>query len=149
MNMRAGRKMGLIFAMSIALASGLAVSGLLTTSKTLSSSGSVKAINVEVFWDNECTQAVSSVDWGTPEPGESIENTVFVKNTGNAPMNLSQYTSGWNPVDAESYLTLSWDLEGMVISANEVLQAVLTLYVSSDISGITDFAFNIIIEGTG
>jgi len=147
--MRAGRKIGLIFAMSIALASGLAVSGLLTTSKTLSSSGSVKAINVEVFWDNECTQAVSSVDWGTPEPGESIEKTVFVKNTGNAPMNLSQSTSGWNPVDTESYLTLSWDLEGMIISANEVLQAVLTLHVSSDISGITDFAFNIIIEGTG
>jgi hypothetical protein len=72
-----------------------------------------------------------------------------VKNTGNAPMNLSQYASGWNPVDAEFYLTLSWDLEGMVISADEVLQAVLTLHVSSDISGITDFAFNIIIEGTG
>ncbi len=147
--MRAGRKMGLIFAMSIALASGLAVSGLLTTSKTLSSSGSVKAINVEVFGDNECTQAVSSVDWGTPGPGESIEKTVFVKNTGNAPMNLSQSTSAWNPVDTESYLTLSWDLEGMIISADEVLQAVLTLHVSSDISGITDFAFNIIIEGTG
>lgn len=147
--MRAGRKIGLIFAMSIALVSGLAVSGLLTTSKTLSSSGSVKAINVEVFWDNACTQAVSSVDWGTPGPGESIEKIVFVKNTGNAPMNLVQYASGWNPVDVEFYLTLSWDLEGMVISADEVLQAVLTLDVSSDISGITDFAFNIIIEGTG
>ena len=149
MNMRAGRKIGLIFAMSIAMVSGLAVSGLLTTSKTLSSSGSVKAINVEVFWDNACTQAVNSVDWGTPGPGESIEKIVFVKNTGNAPMNLVQYTSGWNPVDTEFYLTLSWDLEGMVISADAVLQAVLTLDVSSDISGITDFAFNIIIEGTG
>ncbi len=63
-DLRLMSKSGLIVAVLLALLSGFTVSGLLTTSKTLSSSGSVKAINVEVYWDGLCTQVVNSVDWG-------------------------------------------------------------------------------------
>lgn len=139
----------LLLVVSLALVSGLAVFGLLTTQKILSSTGSVKAINVEVYWDFECTQVVSSVDWGTPGPGDSVNKTVYVKNTGTAPMTLNMFCSGWSPVEAESYLSVSWDREGAVLGAGEVVQAVLTLSVSDMITGITDFSFNIVIEGTG
>ena len=150
MDMRYKPKIG-ILALSIALAlfGSLAVTGLLTTSKTLSSTGSVKGINVEVYWDSLCTQVVSSVDWGTPEPGESLNKMMYVKNTGNSQMTLSMSCSAWNPAEAESYLTLSWDREGAMIIADEVISAVLTLSVSDSIVGITDFSFNIVIEGTG
>jgi len=143
------KNLGILVAVVLALASSLVVSGLLTVSKTLSSTGSVKAINVEVFWDLACTQVVSSIDWGTPEPGDSIDRTVYVKNTGNAPMNVSLSASGWVPVEAGNYLTMSWDREGAEIAADEVVQAVLTLDVSGSITGITDFSFDIVIEGTG
>ena len=139
----------LLLAASLALVGGLAVSGLLTVSVTLSSTGSVKAINVEVYWDFECTQVVNSIDWGTPEPGDSVAKTVYVKNTGTAPMTLSMSCSGWNPVEAGNYLTLSWDREGAILDAGAVVPAVLTLTVSDTVSGITDFSFNIVIEGTG
>jgi hypothetical protein len=139
----------LIFAVFIALVSSLAVSGLLVTQKVLSSSGSVKAINVEVYWDVECTQVVTSIDWGNPEPGDSLNRTIYVKNTGSAPMTLSMSCSGWSPVEAENYLTLTWDKEGAQVDAGVVVQAVLTLSVSESVSGFTDFSFNIVIEGSG
>ena len=139
----------LLLSAVIALAGGLAVSGLLTTSRTLSSSGSVKAINVEVYWDIECTQVVNSVDWGTPEPDDTINRTIYLKNTGNAQMTLNLNASGWDPIEAGDYLTLSWNRQGSSIDADEVVEAVLTLTVSDSITGITDFSFNIVIEGTG
>ena len=139
----------LLLTISVAIVSGLAVSGLLTASVTLSSTGSVKGINVEVYWDAGCTQVVSSVDWGTPEPGDSDVETVYIRNSGTAPMTLSMSCSGWSPVEAGNYLTLSWDREGAILDAGAVVPAVLTLTVSDTVSGITDFSFNIVIEGTG
>jgi hypothetical protein len=109
----------------------------------------VKSINVEVFWDQGCTDEVSVVDWGAPSPGDSVDKIVYVYNSGTAPMNLSLYTSDWAPSEASSYLNLSWDREGSVVNAGEVLAATLTLRVSPETSGITDFSFNIIIEGSG
>ena len=147
--MKNSKNLGILVAVVLALASSLVVSGLLIVSKTLSSTGSVKAINVEVFWDLACTQVVSSIDWGTPEPGDSVDRTVYVKNTGSAPMNVSLSASGWVPAGAGSYLTMSWDREGAEVAADEVVQALLTLDVSGSITGITDFSFDIVIEGTG
>ncbi len=148
-DMKYKKNLGIISVVVLAIASGLVVSGLLTVSKTLSSTGSVKAINVEVYWDFACTQVVSSIDWGTPEPGDSINQTVYVKNSGTAPMNLSLSTSGWVPVEAGNYLTLSWDREGTEVAADGVVQALITMDVSGSITGITDFSFDIVIEGTG
>ena len=141
--------LGIVAIVVMAISSGLLVSGLLTASKVLSSYGSVKTINVEVYWDFACTQVVGLIDWGTPEPGDTLSWTVYVKNSGSAPMNVSLMTGGWSPEAAGSYLTVSWDQEGATINADEVVQAVITMDVSSSISGITDFSFDITIEGTG
>jgi hypothetical protein len=131
------------------MTSGLAASGLLSISKRISSSGSVKAINVGVFWDPFDDSEISSVDWEEPSPGDVVNITIYVRNTGNAPMTLSLTTSGWSPPSAEVVIHLSWDREGYVISVGDVISAELSLNVSNSISGITDFSFDIIIEGTG
>jgi len=148
-DMKHKKYLGIIAIIALAITSGLVVSGLLTVSKTLSSTGTVKAINVEVYWDSSCTQVVNSIDWGTPGPGDTVSQTVYVKNGGNAQMNISLTVSGWSPVGAGSYLGVSWDREDAVVAAGGVVQAVITLDVSSSITGITDFSFDIVIEGTG
>jgi len=121
----------------------------LTTSRTVGSSGTVKAINVEVYWDIDCTQVVSDIDWGILEPGDNATKTVYVKNTGNAALTLSMTYSGWDPTEAGGYITLSWDKESSTVDPDGVTGAILTLSVSDSISGITTFSFNITIEGTG
>ena len=134
---------------SLVTVSGLAVSGLLTVSKTLSTSGSVKAINVEVYWDFEGTQTVDAFDWGLPGPGDTVNRTMYVKNSGNTPMNLSLTTANWTPAEAQSYLFPSWNAEGLSIDADEMVMVTLILEVSEAVTGITDFSFTITIEGSG
>ncbi len=125
------------------------VSGLLTATKTIDSSGTIMAINIEVYSDLACTQPLSSLDWGIPEPGDTVNRVVYLKNTGNADMSLNMYVSNWTPSGVDTYLSLSWDQENTVITPDEVLQSTISLLVDSGISGITDFSYQITLQGTG
>lgn len=138
----------IIASVVLALVGGVAVTGLLTASRTIGSIGTVKAINVEVYWDQEGTQVVDQIDWGNLEPGQSGDKTIYIKNTGNAALTLTMTYSSWVPLEAGNYITLSWDNEGATVDPDGVVAAVLTLSVSNSISGITNFSVNIIIEGT-
>ena len=132
----------------VALISGLAVSGLVTVTRTLSSSGTVNTVNVEVFWDVDCTQIITDIDWGALDPGENTSKTIYVKNTGSTAMMLNMTYSGWNPVEAGTYLSLTWDREGAIVAVDEVVSAMLTLHVSDTIAGITNYSFDITIAGS-
>ncbi len=147
--MRTRENLGVIGIVIIALASGLAVSGLLSTSRSLPSSGTIMAINVEVYWDSAGTQNITLIDWGIPAPGDVINQTVYVKNTGNNAMNISMSISSWTPAGASTYLSVTWDQEGAVVAAGGTVEAIISLDVSNGITGISDFSFNIVIEGTG
>jgi hypothetical protein len=147
--MKTRENLGVIGIIIIALAGGLAVSGLLSTSRTLPSTGTIMAINVEVYWDSGGTQNVTSIDWGIPAPGDVVSKTVYVKNSGNNVMNISMSISGWTPAGAAAYLTVTWDQEGAVVAAGGTVQAIISLDVSGGITGISDFSFDIVIEGTG
>jgi hypothetical protein len=144
-------KMGLVLLMaSIMMGFGtFYASGLLTASRTIKTSGSVKAINVGVYWDQQCTSPVSAIDWGTASPGGTVTETVYVKNGGNAPMTLSMSYGNWSPSSAGTYLALSWNREGAVLNAGGVVAAYITLTVSGSISGITAYSFDTVITGTG
>jgi len=91
---------------------------------------------------------LSSLDWGTPELGDVVTRTVYMKNTGNADMTLHLTVSNWDPAKASNYLTVSWDQEGTILLLNEVTTTVITLTVSSSITENDTFTFQTIIEGT-
>jgi hypothetical protein len=105
------------------------------------------AINVEVYWDISGTQNVTSIDWGIPAPGDKVNQTIYVKNTGNSPMNITLTTTGWAPAVATTYMDVIWDQEGASLAAGSTIQAIITLDVSSGITGISDYSFDIVIEG--
>jgi hypothetical protein len=127
---------------------GVALSAV-QVNRTISNIGSIKGVGVGVYWNRACTNRTSSANWGVIDPGTSKTLTVYVKNEGNAATTLSMATQNWNPSTASSYLTLSWNYTGQTLSVNQVLQIRLTLTVSSTISGITSFSFDIIITATG
>lgn len=122
--------------------------GALVATRTISNIGSVKAIGVGVYWDSSYTNAVSSINWGELQPGVAKNVTIYVKNEGSVKMKLSMTASNWSPTQASSYMTLSWNRENYVLNPGSVVSAVLTLSVSSSISGITSFSFDVIISGT-
>lgn len=143
------KMMLIITIMTVLMGAAIGASGILSTSLTLQSSGSIKAINVGVYNDLACTQEIASLDWGTPEPGDVVNKIVYVKNNGNADMDLSLTVNNWTPVGASIYLTVDWNRQGYVLSEDQVVEATITLDVSSSITGIDNFSFEIVIEGTG
>ena len=122
--------------------------GLLSVNQAVPSSGTITALNVGVYSDSACTQELTSVDWGTVSPGETVTRTIYIKNTGNSPVTLTMTKTNWNPSTADGPIAIAWDIENWWLNPDEIFTATLTLSVSSSISGITDFSVEIVITGT-
>jgi hypothetical protein len=115
----------------------------------ISNVGSLKTIDIEAYWDANLTNRVNGINWGLLEPGDQKRFSIYLRNEGNSAVTLSESTSNWNPSAASNYLTLGWNYNGQTIEADKNLQVTLTLSVSANITGITNFSFDIIVVGTG
>jgi len=145
----AGAAVALVLYALALSALGPAVSSALTGNKTVSNTGSVKGVGVGIYSDQACTNAISSINWGMLDPGSNANKTVFIRNEGNTPATLSVVTSNWNPTNASSYMTLSWNYGGQALNVNQVVQVRLTLSVSTNVKGIASFSFDITITASG
>jgi hypothetical protein len=105
--------------------------------------------SIAIYQDSACTVKVSSVNWGTVEPGSSKSVTVYVKNIENEAMTLSLKAENWSPSNASNYMSLSWDYNGQPINRNTTIKVTLTLNVYANITGITNFNFDVVITGVG
>jgi hypothetical protein len=134
-----------------ALATGIfgTVLSVRTNSRIISNAGSVKGIGVGIYWDSACTNRTSSINWASLDPGSNKTVTLYIRNEGNAVATLSKAEQNWNPSTASNYMTLNWNYAGQTLSVNQVLQVKLTLIVSSTVSGITNFSFDLTVSATG
>jgi len=105
--------------------------------------------NIGVYSDAACTNAITSVNWGSIAAGGSSSQTIYIKNTGTGSMTLSMITSAWSPSNANTYITISWNKEGTVLATGQIATATLTATVSSSITGISSFSNTITFYGTG
>jgi hypothetical protein len=126
----------------------------LTASDMFSNNGSISypppppTLQIGVYTDSSCTTPVSNIAWGTLSPGSNATQTVYVENEGNVNATLNMTTSSWSSSTAQSDMSLTWNREGYQLNAGLNVSAVLTLSVSSSISGISTFSFNVTITGT-
>lgn len=121
------------------------------TSKKLSSAGSIQiqtTAEIGIYYNLGCTYPLTSLSWGTLEPGGSQAIVCYIKNEGTSALTLSMYPSGWDPTEAGNYLTLSWNYNGNPINPDAVVQITFTLSVDASIEDITTFSFDINIIGT-
>ena len=121
----------------------------LQSNKTISNVGAVKAIGVGVYWNQTCTNTVTSINWGMVEPSSTVNRTCYIRNEGNSASTLELQTSNWSPSEAAGYIYLSWDYGGQSLNLDEVVQVTFTLSVSSSVQNITSFSFDITISATG
>jgi hypothetical protein len=134
-----------VVAVVLLMTSALAI---LTSNKSISNSGEIKGVNVNVYQDSACTISLSSWNWSLLEPGSSTLKTMYVKNEGNAPMTLNMTTNTWIPSNTPTYVTVTWNRENAVVNPGNNVQANVTLTVSPSITGITTFTFTLVITGT-
>jgi hypothetical protein len=118
-------------------------------STTIGSGGTVKTVNVGVYWDEGCSDPVSYLDWGVVEPGSQKDLTIYIKNEANVPVTLSLGTVSWDPVEASSYITLSWDYSDQLLELDASIEVTLTLSISSSLHDIDNFNFGVVIAGSG
>ncbi len=109
--------------------------------------GSVEGEGLSVYWDRECTNAVSSLDFGWLEPGSSKNFTLYLKCEENSDFSLIMSSENWNPSTATDYMALAWNREGQQIGPDEVLDCVVTLSVFEEVQGVGAFTLDIIISG--
>jgi len=119
------------------------------TSRAIPNSGLVKGIGVGIYWNSACTNTTTSINWGLLEPGSNKTVTVYIRNEGNAVATLSMAAQNWNPTNTSTYLTLNWNYAGQTLSVGQILQVKLTLVISPNISGITNFSFDTTVSATG
>ena len=124
------------------------ITGLFDASKTVSYADSVKGLGVGIYWDQDCTNGTLSHDWGSIEPGSSQTVTLYIRNEGNSAVSLWMTTSNWTPSAAFGFMTLNWNYSGQILSVDQVIPLELILVVSSTISGIEHFSFDITIATT-
>jgi hypothetical protein len=136
-------------AIMIVLFVAIAASGTIVSSQSIQMSGIIASTNIGVYSDSACTQSLTSISWGTISPGASVTRTVYIKNLGTTSVTLSMSTANWNPTTANGPISLAWNQESTVLTANQVATATLTLSTSSTVNGITTFSVDIVISGTG
>ena len=120
------------------------------TSQTLSSTGSIQiqtTAGIAVYSDSQGNTPLTSVSWGTLQPGGTQNVICYIKNEGSSPTTLSLQTSNWNPVSATSYLALSWNYDSQPINVGSSIAVTLTLTVDPEVTGITNFGFDLTILG--
>jgi len=97
----------------------------------LRSRGTIKS-EFKVYDDVDRTNETSTIDWGELEPGENCSVTVYL-----VASSVDVNASNWVPVEAQNFLQLTSEfVDG---------ELALTLHVSPEIKGVTEFSFDIII----
>ena len=107
--------------------------------------GKSKAIGIRIYPGNEWKTQLSSIDWGTLEPGSSKNFTCYIRNEDKkTALTPSMYPSNWNPSNASDHIILSWNFNGQPINPREAVQITFTLTISHNFTGTFNFDTTII-----
>ena len=148
MKLRKWGTIAIVALVTVGVGLAVATAAILSAFQTVPLSGTISAINVGVYSDSACTQNCISLNAGNLSPGGAFTQTVYIKNTGNVQETLSMTVNNWNPANAASYLTLTWNRQNTVLGAGQSIQATLTLTAASNTGTLTSFSCSVTFTGT-
>jgi len=118
---------------------------------TLSASGTITGVGMNIYSDAAGTIPLTSVNWGNINPGGSgntATSTIYIKSTSNVPVTLTFTTNTYVPTSVQQYLTLSWNYAtGTTIAPNTITAITLTIAASAG-APAGSFALNVVITAT-
>jgi hypothetical protein len=128
------------------------VVGIMYYNSTISASGIIyiKAVSCAVYFDNAGTQSVTAINWGSLPPDSAVNQTIYLKNTGNTACNFTVSTSNFSPSNAGTWISLTYDLKGAInVPANSIVPCVLTESISANITGISSYSYSVTVTASG
>ena len=138
-----------VIAIAASFAVGVFVGAVTQHSRRINNKAAIKAVGVGVYQDPALTVPLTEIDWGILEPGEQKNHTAYIKNESNVLVTLVLTTENWSPLNASSFVALTWDYDGQLLEVDGFVDVTFTLAVDPVISGIDAFSFDIVIVGTG
>ena len=114
---------------------------------TINTHGNIKAVGVAFYTDSSGVSATSQIDWGTLEPGQTANVTLYMKSQSNVPVSVSMAVGNFNPANGASYLACTWNYGGGVLGPGQLVAVTFFLTVAGTITGITSFSFDIGVVG--
>jgi len=115
----------------------------------IGNTATLKLVGIGVFKDVNFTMPVTTIDWGIIEPGQTKNYSAYILSESNVPLSLNMYTANWNPQNASTFLTLTWDYKAQTIAPHASLPVTFSLAANASIHGISTFSFDIWIIGSG
>jgi len=132
------------------------VLALLTSTKTVPSSGTISAFKVTVYEDDTTTLVITPFIFDSVSNGSSTYRDIFVKNAaGNKDMTLSMTTDTWvadpsNSSGPNLGVTLTWNYTSGILTpgSGELLRLTLSAADNAQTQAGLSFTVNINIIGT-
>jgi hypothetical protein len=88
----------------------------------LNSNESSENVVVSLYEDENCTQILTTLDWGFLAPGDSAMYLIYLQNNGTVNATLDFFsTRNHDPPDLSNYMSLSWNYTGQILEPNEVI----------------------------
>ncbi len=157
-NMKYGSRRKTLTKKSVIVVAALALAAIvvvgvfaITSSRTIPSNGTIVGINLGVYLDAPCINQVFAINWTAVNPGSFVTQQVYVVNKGTTDMTVSLSNGTWTPVEANEYLTLTWNLGTSTVvhpGVGNATLATLTLTADALYTNGTTFNGNVIISGT-
>jgi hypothetical protein len=119
--------------------------GLLSAQRTMSASGIIASVHLDVFADPAGDTPLAHVAWGVLHPGNTVTQILYIANTGNQATILQLATANWSPSSASQYVTLSWDYTQEIIHPDDMLPVTLSLTLAADVQDLHEFRFDIVL----
>jgi hypothetical protein len=119
----------------------------LSSSFAIKNQGTIKAIGISVYKDSGCTQQLTSIDWGLIGVGETKTIPAWLRNEGTITVSVIMSGGNWVPSVSSSALSLSWDSQNTQVNAGSVKAVAFSLKALNN--GTTNFAFDIVVVGSG
>lgn len=119
------------------------------STKTFSNTGTIQTSpGIGVYSNSYCTTELTSLPWGSINPGDSSSITFWVKNEGDTQTVLSFWVDNWSSLAAETYLSVDWDYNNALINPDQTVAITLTLSVNANIQNVETFSFDLTIIGS-
>ncbi|MEM3579207.1 MAG: hypothetical protein QXL54_03165 [Candidatus Bathyarchaeia archaeon] len=103
--------------------------------------GKVKTVGVQLL--DVYGNPITTIDWGTIAPGETVQLEALIYNNGSVPVTVEFATEDWSPENAQNFIALTWNYTGTVINPAQSCPVTFTLTISPEIAGIEKFSFAI------
>ena len=108
----------------------------------------IEGIGVGIYWNQNCTNKTLTLNWGNITPNSENTLELFIRNKGNLKASLYLTTTEWIPQAASNYIQLEWNYSNQILSPGQIIPISLTLTVSPETGGVSDFTYNTIITAT-